>query len=273
MAQDSSVFDQGSLPAGVAAQLAGYSFERISLGESGAVVWRCSKSLAPSCFLKTASLDAELRLGDEAERLRWMRARHLTVPEVCDYVRADNDEYLLLDEVPGVAASDPQWLSRIEDVVSALGAGLALLHRTGTADCPFDHGLARQLEEAWVRVAENRVDEEDFHESRAGRRATDLFAELLATVPGQESAVFTHGDFSLPNVILREAPGGGVEISGFIDCGRSGIADPYQDLALAIRDVGDHFGYEWVTPLLRAYGLTDVNRERVDFYTLLDEFF
>src|SRR3954469_11761377 len=91
------------------AALTDYAFEPISLGESGASVWRCSMEGAPTLYLKTATLAAGLRLDDEAERLRWMKEQDLPVPAVREYGCTDRAEFLLLDEVPGVAASDPMW--------------------------------------------------------------------------------------------------------------------------------------------------------------------
>jgi aminoglycoside phosphotransferase len=117
------------------------------------------------------------------------------------------------------------------------------------------------------------VDENDFDETRQDRSATSLLAELLDSRPDQEDVVFTHGDYCLPNIILRQSAPGVVEVSGFIDCGRAGIADRHQDLALAIRSVAFNFGADWVSTFLTAYGLAEPDARKVAFFTLLDEFF
>lgn len=202
-----------------------------------------------------------------------MNDRDLPVPTVCTYAQSENTEYLLLDEVPGTPASDQHWMSFLPNVVVALGDGLALLHRTSTVDCPFDQRTGPQIENARQRIAAGRVDEHDFDEIRAGRPATDLFAELLSTVPDREDLVFAHGDFSLPNILLRQTEPGAVQVVGLIDCGRAGIADRHQDVALAIRSITRNFGSEWTVPFLRAYGLPQPDPEKIAFFTLLDEFF
>jgi aminoglycoside phosphotransferase len=255
------------------AALSDYAFEPIRLGESGASVWRCSMAGARTLYLKTAALVAELRLDEEAERLRWMKERDLPVPTVREYGRTDSAEYLLLDEVAGVAASDPTWRRFLPEVATALGEGLAQLHRTRIGDCPFDHRLARQVDEACRRVSTGRVREDDFDEERSGRSARDLLTELLTTMPECEDLVFSHGDFCLPNVVLDRVADGTVQIAGLVDCGRAGVADRYQDLALAARSITHNLGRGWAAPFFRAYGLPHPREERLRFYSLLDEFF
>ena len=62
-------------------------------------------------------------------------------------------------------------------------------------------------------------------------------------------------------------------VSGFIDWGRAGVADKYQDLALAIRSISSNFGKEYVHFFLVGYGIADLDESKVDYYQLMDEFF
>jgi aminoglycoside phosphotransferase len=251
----------------VARLLPRHALNRVTIGESGAGVWRCTMNGASPVYLKVASVHGDYRLDQEADRLRWMKERKLPVPAVNDYGRIGTTEYLLLEEVPGTAASDPQWTLTLPEVISALGGGLALLHQTKTDDCPFDQRIARQIDAARNRVAGGRVREDDFDEIRAGRRATDLLGELLSTIPASEDLVFTHGDFCLPNIILNRGPSGEVDVAGLVDCGRAGVADRHQDLALAVRSIIHNFGSNWVAPFLRAYGLPHPEDEKLRFFT------
>lgn len=261
------------LPRELAAKLAECVIDAVTVGESGAEVWRCKPEGRPAIYLKAASLGADLQLEGEADRLRWMKGYGLPVPAVREYGHIDGIEFLLLDEIPGVVASDRHWASSPLDIVLAIGSGLAKLHHTSAADCLFDERLVRQIEAARRRVEQGRVREDDFDDSRAGRRATELFAELLRSVPSDEDLVLCHGDFCLPNIVLDRVPSGGIHIAGLIDCGRSGIADRHQDLALAIRSITHNLGTEWVGPFLEAYGMPHPSEEKLSFFTLLDEFF
>jgi aminoglycoside phosphotransferase len=76
------------------------------------------------------------------------------------------------------------------------------------------------------------VDEWDFDDERQGRKAADVLAEVEASRVAGEQRALTHGDPCLPNAIFD-----GAAFSGFIDCSRAGVADPYQDLALAARSL------------------------------------
>jgi aminoglycoside phosphotransferase len=62
-------------------------------------------------------------------------------------------------------------------------------------------------------------------------------------------------------------------VSGFVDWGRAGIADRYQDLALCARSIAANLGPEWVTAFFEHYGLTIIDQRKLSFYELLDEFF
>jgi aminoglycoside phosphotransferase len=127
-------------------------------------------------------------------------------------------------------------------MIDTLGHSLARLHRTSIVDCPFDQRVALQIVQARRRIDANRVATHEFDEIRVGREPEDLFHELIASVPMREDLVLTHGDFCLPNIILKRGRDGCVEVAGLIDCGRAGIADRHQDLALAIRSIQGNWG-------------------------------
>lgn len=54
--------------------------------------------------------------------------------------------------------------------------------------------------------------------------------------PNLLTKVLSHGDFCLPNVLAQ-----GDSICGFIDLGRAGVADKWQDIALCYRSLQHNF--------------------------------
>lgn len=247
----------------------GYRIEPVGEGGSRARVFRLRKSGAKGLILKVQRVeedpDPAARLAREAEASRWL-ARFGLGPRVEAYLAQGGYEYLLLEELPGLPASEVPPEAR-KEAVALLAQVLRRLHALLLEACPLDGRLSLRLEQARRRLELGLVDEEDFDEERRGRKAKDLFRELLRTRPEREDLVVAHGDYTLSNVLLGE--GGAV---GLVDLGRLGVADRYQDLALMVRSLRA-WGEGWAEAFLRAYGLPEPDWAKLAFYQLLDEFF
>lgn len=236
----------------------------ISIGCSGTYVFRIGEA-----YLKINPASAVDRLNDERTRLEWLQGR-LPVPRVLYYGADASYEYLLLSAIPGIMACEQSLRDNIPKVVRLLAQGLRMIHSVPIHDCPFDRSLPVAMELARQRVEAGLVDESDFGAEQAGKRASDLYAELLTQRPQTEELVFTHGDYCLPNILLdwqRNC------ISGFIDLARAGIADRYHDLVLAARSLAFNFDARWIPLLFQEYGLAEPDEDKIRFYKLLDEFF
>ena len=104
---------------------------------------------------------------------------------------------------------------------------------------------------------------------------TVLLNWLVDNKPKKE-LVLSHGDFCLPNIFINND-----KISGFIDLGRIGIGDKWNDIALCYRSLkwnaqgryGGN-GYPKLTPDMLFDALEiEPNFEKIEYYTLLDELF
>ena len=241
--------------------------ERQSIGVSRADVARVHRPGQADAFLKSEVIDAFSELGDEIARLRWLQAQGQPAPTVIATAEEAGRRWLLMSALPGRdLASSPELPP--QRLVELLADALRGLHAIPVAACPFDQRLASRLQAAQERVEAGLVDADDFDDERLGQSAQQVFAELRATRPDHEDLVVSHGDACLPNLLAAEG-----RFSGFIDCGRLGVADRYQDLALAARSLVHNFGdTRWVAPLFRRYGVVPDER-RLAFYRLLDEFF
>ncbi len=246
-----------TLPAGLRAQVAGYTFERTSLGEA-AETYRLTSHNHPTRYLKLAA-----DLEREHDRLVWAAA-HVSVPHVLAFAREPSRHYLLLDELPGMPIELARELSvarRVAHLADTMGA----LHSLPIGDCPFNARIAERMIDAEANVRGGSVDESDFDPERLGRSATSILAELRTWSPFVEDLVVTHGDFTLANIFVNP--------TGMLDLGRLGVADRYQDIALVLRDIEGDYGPEWVDAFVAAYGLTALDDSKRSFFCLLDELF
>lgn len=154
-----------------------------------------------------------------------------------------------------------------------------MLWKVDPTDCPFKYGLEQKLRMAAYNVERGLVDMDDAQPETVGENGFEspqkLLDWLIRNKP-EEDIVFSHGDFCLPNVFIRDG-----KISGFIDLGGAGIADRYQDIALCFRSLRDNLAgkyggrvYEGFRPelLFEKLGIKP-DWEKIKYYILLDELF
>jgi aminoglycoside 3'-phosphotransferase-1 len=207
-------------------------------------------------------------VSDELVRLRWL-GNHVPVPTVVHFARTPDEAWLLMTAVPGKTAY--QILQACPDlrpaIVDELAIFLRRIHAIPVSSCPFtsDHGY--RLACARARIDAGLVEEDDFDEEHEGWAAEQVWEAMQHLLPLAPDAVVTHGDFSLDNLVIRDG-----EVVGCIDVGRAGIADRYQDLAIAWNCLGE-FGASLQERFLKHYGILDPDQDKLKFHLLLDELF
>jgi [ribosomal protein S18]-alanine N-acetyltransferase len=258
------------LPEELHSLLQGGHWTRNTIGRSGSGVFRVTGLQGlpgEAAYLKVApSVPAPLTA--EKEAMLWLQNR-LPVPKVLYFEAYEGRDYLLMSEVPGKHAAEEAWRTRPEVMVRGLAEGLRSWHELPIAGCPLNARLHRRIAEAVDRIEQGLVDEGDFEEEYVGKAPIELLQRVQElSSQFEEDPVVTHGDYCLPNVVLGESGQG-----GFIDLGRAGVADRYQDLALAVRSLR-HNGYgEWTDFFLTQYGLDRPDPLRMECYLLLDELY
>ncbi len=209
-------------------RLRGYAWHAQTIGCSEAEVFRLTGDGLPSLFVKSEPIGPFAELRGEIDRLRWLTG---SVPADADASKPRRKKgrlWLLMSEVPGRDLASSPDLSPLQIAEIAADA-LRELHALDVALCPFDQRLAAKLAQAEANVAAGRVDEGDMDERTAwsGLQPVSL-EEALALRPAKEDLVVAHGDACMPNLMAEHG-----RFTGFIDCGRLGVADRHQDLALA----------------------------------------
>ena len=252
------------LPAGL--QIDGYRWARQTIGRSNAGVFHLTADYKPSLFLKIEDAGPFAQVAGEEARLRWLAGQGIACPEIIAFENHAGHQWLLMTALPGhdLASSSTDAASSLAIMADALRE----LHAIDAGSCLFDHRLQHRIAAARARVEAGAVDESDFDDERRGMTAAEAFAQLTALRPASEDIVVTHGDACMPNFVAD-----GKRFSGFVDCGRLGLADRHQDLALACWSIRHNIGEQWVQPFLDRYGFTGVDPSRLSYYRLLDEFF
>lgn len=231
------------------------------IGRSGSQVL-----ILPGKVLKIERKCAES--DNEHAMYAWLRGK-LSVPRVFESFSEDGYNYLLMERAAGEMACGEGMMRDPQHAVSMLAKGLRALWSVDITDCPADQRLSSKLPRAKARLEAGLIDEGDTEPDTLTRFGSmqALYRYLDERRP-EEDLVFSHGDYCLPNVFFDR----GV-VSAFIDLGRSGVADRWQDIALCVRSLAHNFGTDRYREMLLAELNLPCDAERIDYYILLDEFF
>ena len=246
-----------------------YSIDDVGMSDSKVIVF-------DDKILKIPNTSEEAE--NEFRVMEWLQGK-LPVPKVLGYEKDDKNTYLLMTKVPGEMACADKFLKDPDQLTAILAAGLHALWQVDINSCPCNWNLERKLQKAKYAVANNLVDIEDAEPDTFGENGFEnpnhLLEWLLSNKP-EEELVFSHGDFCLPNILIENG-----EVSGYIDLGRTGISDKWQDIALCYRSLLHNFGGKYTgkqyqgfyeNMLFEKLGL-EPNWEKIRYYILLDELF
>lgn len=258
------------LPDGIRSAVQGLPYTVDGMGRSGAEV-----ILFPDLALK---IGPHHPLTDGTVRLmRWLEGR-LPAPRVIRFEKDAEKEYLLMTRVPGKMACEREYLDQPDRLMRLLAEAIRMLWDVDTLGCPRSRSLEDELAHARYSLENGLA---DF--SRCGKDTfgpggflspEQLLSWLENNKPPLEPA-FSHGDCCLPNIFFD-----GDRVSGFIDLGDAGTADRWRDLALCWRSLKHNTDgtYGYTAPGFRPEKLFDflgvrLDREKLRYYLLLDEFF
>lgn len=222
------------------------------------------------------------REGEETDReihiMEWLKGK-VAVPEVICHEKQKGMSYLLMSRLSGVMACNPVCMNHQEELTAALAAGLKLLWQVDISDCPYESNLNQKLKMARYNVEHGLVDMELCEPDTFGEGGFKSPKELLTWLEEnrpEEESVLSHGDYCLPNIFIQDGT-----ISGFLDLGKTGIADPYQDIALCYRSLKHNYQGKYgggisvefnPDSLFEKLGI-EPDWGKIRYYILLDELF
>lgn len=217
-------------------------------------------------------IDKSRELMRERDIMIWLHGK-LPVPQVKYFGEKDNLYYLLMTASNGyMSCNCPEDVVRepYENTAKLLADGILMLQSIDITDCPFVNTLDIKLGDALFNVEHDLVDMDDFEDGNEFTTPMELYNYLIQNKP-QEENCFCHGDYCLPNIFIDEN-----EVTGFIDLGRSGIADKWQDIALCVRSLGYNLRNvdkaKYIDLLFERLNI-EPNWDKINYYILLDELF
>ena len=161
-------------------------------------------------------------LRKEAEMASYFHSKGLGVP-VLHYSSHDGKDWLLSEGADGEDCT--HYLEDPKRLCDTIAENLRALHELFAADCPIKDRCADYIK----LVEENRTlgkyDPSLFDGEFSFKDADEAYSVFCEGKDGLSSDVLLHGDYCLPNIILKDWA-----FSAFIDLGNGGIGDRHIDL-------------------------------------------
>ena len=246
-----------------------YSVDSIGMSDSSVLVFNDAvlKIQNDSVFVENEYL-----------MMKWLE-NSVPVPECICNIIENGKNYLLMSKISGKMSCEDEFMKNPKLLISVLAEAIKSLWKVDISGCPVKNDLSTVLKTAEFRVEHGLVDVDDAEPETFGKGGfkdpQQLFEWLCDNRP-DEDPVLSHGDFCLPNVFINDD-----KFSGFVDIGRMGIADRYQDIALCYRSLHHNFsgvysgksydGYD-EKMFFDALGI-EPDYDKIRYYILLDELF
>ncbi len=248
-------------------------YTRNDIGMSGSDVL-----IFPNYVLKIQQHTSET--DNERDIVAWLNGG-IPVPDILEYYVENETAYTIMTRVNGKMLCDEEFLYNPSKMIKYVSEGIKLFWNVNVDDCPLKVSrLDERLKEARWNVENGMVDMDNVEPETFGPNGfsgpEDLLVWLEKNRP-KEDIVLTHGDFCLPNVFIDND-----KISGFIDLGKMGPADRWQDLAIILRSLEHNFSgkynsgkryYEFEPQMLLDELGIEMDMAKNRYYMLLDELF
>lgn len=210
--------------------------------------------------------------------MNWLEGK-VPVPKIICYHTENGKNYLLMSKISGKMSCDDEFMKNPKQLVFVLADAIKTLWNVDISDCPIKNDLSTVLKAAEYRVEHGLVDVDDAEPEtfcKGGFKDPQQLLGWLYDNRPEEDFVLSHGDFCLPNIFINDDG-----FSGFVDIGRMGVADRYQDIALCYRSLKHNFSGKFGG---KSYGGFDEEMffdalgvepdfEKIRYYILLDELF
>ncbi len=194
-------------------------------------------------------------LEREASMTSYFNSKGLAA-RVLGYV-SDERDWFLTERVPGEDGAMKEHLAEPKKLCDSFAEILRRLHEIDGADCPVQNRTAEYLKTAEEGYRSGLFDSSVFSGEPLFSSADNAWKYLYENSKYLKNDTLIHGDYCLPNVILKDG-----KLSGFIDLGNGGMGDRHIDLFWGSWTLWYNLKTsEYTERFFDAYGRDKVDRE------------
>ncbi|MBR2353892.1 MAG: aminoglycoside 3'-phosphotransferase [Clostridia bacterium] len=214
-------------------------------------------------FLKSAPKGA---LSREADMGRYFFQKGLGA-EILSY-RSEDRDWLLSRRVAGEDCTHESYISDPKRLCDTLATLLRSLHEESSADCPVPDHTACYLRTVEQNYRDGMFDPSYLPPKDAHRCADLIMKEIVSMSHLLTSDTLLHGDYCLPNIVLKDWA-----FSGFIDLGNGGVGDRHVDLFWGAWTLNFNLKTDrYRERFFDAYGRDRVDPDRIRLISLIEAF-
>ncbi len=162
-------------------------------------------------------------LEKEAAMTEYFHSKEIGA-EVLNYTSRDRD-WLLTAALPGEDCTWAGYLSEPARLCDALAEELRKLHETDFGDCPVKDRIDSYISLVEHNYRTGQYDKSESAENFGYKNADEAYRVFCEGKDLFHRDVLLHGDYCLPNIVLKNW-----KLSGFIDVGNGGVGDRHIDL-------------------------------------------
>lgn len=251
MKRTKTQLDPAQLPAEAARLLEGAALYDSSCSPQAQVVFVDRDG---GLYLKTAAAGT---LQTEAAMTAYYHALGLSA-EVLLYCTEGGKDFLITRRIPGEDCTDGVYLSAPKRLCDTTATLLRALHETPCATCPVDR-IASYTDNVRRGLDGRYYEPELFAPMWEFSSFAEAEAAALEGLSALKPETLIHGDYCLPNIILRDW-----RLSGYIDLGNGGLGDRHIDLLWGVWTLNFNLKTTaWTERFLDAYGRDRVEPEKL----------
>lgn len=209
---------------------------------------------------------------EEGDFYAWLEGK-LPVPKVYFNEKIGKNYYLVVSWESGQMLSDCFLEMGRVVCLKEYGRLLAQIHQVDLQGIPYEHDRAYKMEKVYQTIKHHEAKTQYFERELQNQAPEALYDYLVTHQDFSEDLVFCHGDVCFPNFIYENH-----QLKAVLDVSGAGINDRHLDIAIALRTLRYNFEMVgWtltktdIDLFLEAYGIENIDMDKITFYIFLDE--